>query len=384
MAAGGIVLKRNIVPCKSSLKRGGDLVNKDCTAPATIAHSTSGVARKGHVIHVKLLGAVDPDSAAVALLGGIVGKYTIFKAGRNTVDTDRTRTGRVFSLVVGKRGAHGFQAQVIALGTAVNIQSAARAPVCGVLGKGVAVDVNRCVNAVGVIARAHGTHVNRTADAVRAVVGKGVAFFRVRGTVLPQGTQCKSTATVIDRVVRSNGTTVLGTIVPGEPVVRKVRPGITFHPHSTAAAPTAGGCRGHAVAIKIAAVNIQVNVGVAVAGFPPGGDSAAIAGGGVAGKGAVLHVQAGHLHGVGGFGGVDLNRNRTACGIVAIFYIIGGRVPVKSAAVNRVNRSKVAGFAVVVGVVHCARIPQGRVAPKGTVFQRIFLDIAVKGNRAAA
>lgn len=102
------------------------------------------------------------------------------------------------------------------------------------------------------------------------------------------------------------------------------------------------------------------------------------------GKGAVLHVQAGHLHSVGLVSGVDLNQNRATAGIVAIFYIIGGRVPVKSAAFNRVNRVEHGSFAVVVGVVHCARIPQGRVAPKGTVFQRVFLDIAVKGNRAAA
>ena len=384
MAAGGIALKLDVVPSKDSLKRGGDLVNKDCTAHAIIAHSTSGVARKGHVIHVKPLGAVDPDSAAVALLGGIVGKYTIFKAGRNTIDTDCTRTGRVYSLVAGKRGAHDFQTQVIALGAAVNIQSAARAPVCGVLGKGVAVDVNRCVNAVGVITKAIGTHANRTADAVRAVVGKGVAFVRVRGTVLPQGTQCKSTATVIGRVVRSNGTTVLGTVVPGEHVVRKVRPGIACHPHSTAAAPAAGACRGSTVSVKGAVVNVQINAGIATVSLPPGGDSAAIAGGGVAGKGAVLHVQAGHLHSVGRVSGVDLNQNRAASGIVAIFHIIGGRVPVKSAAFHCVNRVELGSFAVGVGVVHCARVAQGRVARKGTVFQRVFLDIAVKGNRAAA
>ena len=176
----------------------------------------------------------------------------------------------------------------------------------------------------------------------------------------------------------------MGAVVAGKRIGSKVCPGVTAHPHSTTAAPTAVACRGHAVAIKIAAVNIQVNVGVAVAGFPPGRDSAAIAGGGVAGKGAVLHVQAGHLHSVGLVSGVDLNQNRATAGIVAIFYIIGGRVPVKSAAFNRVNRVEHGSFAVVVGVVHCARIPQGRVAPKGTVFQRVFLDIAVKGNRAAA
>ena len=95
-------------------------------------------------------------------------------------------------------------------------------------------------------------------------------------------------------------------------------------------------------------------------------------------------MQAGHLHSVGRVSGVDLNQNRAAAGIVAIFYIIGGRVPVKSAAFHCVNRLELGSFAVVVGVVHCARIPQGRVARKGTVFQRVFLDIAVKGNRAAA
>lgn len=173
----------------------------------------------------------------------------------------------------------------------------------------------------------------------------------------------------------------MGAVVAGKRIGSKVCPGATAHPHSTTAAPTAVACRGHAVAIKIAAVNIQVNAGIAVAGFPPGRDSAAIAGGGVAGKGAVLHVQAGHLHSVGLVSGVDLNQNRATAGIVAIFYIIGGRVPVKSAAFHCVNRVEHGSFAVVVGVVHCARIPQGRVAPKGTVFQRVFLDIAVKGNR---
>ena len=56
-----------------------------------------------------------------------------------------------------------------------------------------------------------------------------------------------------------------------------------------------------------------------------------------------------------------------AAGIVAIFYIVGGRVPVKSAAFHCVNRVELGSFAVGVGVVHCARVAQGRVAPKGAV-----------------
>ena len=126
----------------------------------------------------------------MALLGGIVGKYTIFKAGRNTVDTDCTRTGRVFSLVVGKRGAHDFQAQVIALGAAVNIQSAARTPKGRVTSKAAAINTHRGVNTVGIIAAATCTGADSTAPAVRAIVGKRIRLVRVRGAILPQDTQC--------------------------------------------------------------------------------------------------------------------------------------------------------------------------------------------------
>ena len=236
----------------------------------------------------------------MSLLGAVGGKFAILKAGSNTIDVNRAGIGRMGGLVFGECRADNFKSQVvIALGAAVNIQSAARTPKGRVTSKAAAINTHRGVNTVGIIAAATCTGADSTTPAVRAIVGKRIRLVRVRGAILPQGTQCNDAALVDVIVVRSNGTAEMGAVVAGKRIGSKVCPGATAHPHSTTAAPTAVACRGSTVSVKGAAIHIYVDIGVGVAGLPPGGDSAAKAGGGVAGKGAALYVQLGPLRSIG-------------------------------------------------------------------------------------
>ena len=242
---------------------------------------------------------MDVHSAAVSLLGAVGGKFAIFKAGSNAVEVNRAGIGRMGGLVFGECRADNFKSQVIALGAAVNIQSAAITPKGRVTGKAATINTHRGVNTVGIIAAATCTGADSTTPAVRAIVGKRIRLVRVRGAIPPQGTQCNDAALVDVIVVRSNGTAEMGAVVAGKLIGSKVCPGVTAHPHSTTAAPTAVACRGNTVSVKGAAIHIYVDIGVGVAGLPPGGDSAAKAGGGVAGKGAALYVQLGPLRSIG-------------------------------------------------------------------------------------
>ena len=299
VAAGGIVLKRNTVPCKSSPQRGGDLVNKDCTAPAIIAHSTSGVARKGHVIHVKPLGALDVHSAAVSLLGAVGGKFAILKAGSDAVEVNRTSASRVYSLVAGKCCAYNLKSQVLTLVAAGRKQCATKTPVCSVVLKAAAIDVNGRVNRNRTIAVIIGSTVHSAAIVGRRVVLKGVALGLVDSAIVLQGTQRDNAVLIIIIGMESDSTAKTGAVVSRKSIGRKICRCIAVNERSTAAAPVGVARRGRSVSVKGAAIHIYVDIGVGVAGLPPGGDSAAIAGGGVLGKGAALYVQLGPLRSIG-------------------------------------------------------------------------------------
>ena len=288
-------------------------------------------------------------------------------------------------LIVGKLYADGLKAQVVALGAAGKVQRTAAGPLGGIVGKGAAVHFAGGINAVGVIAAPLCAEKDSAAMTGCRVIGKGVGLALVNGAVRLQSAQRNRAVFIEVAVGELHRAAVTGTVVLGKGVGRKDGVRIAARMHSTATHKGVAYCRRCAVAGKGAAVNIQANAGIGAVGLLPGRNCAAPANGGVAGEGAVLHVEAGRLHRVRrGADGVDLDHDRTTCSVVAGVIVIGGRVPVKSAAFHCVNRVELGSFAVGVGVVHCARVAQGRVAPKGTVFQRVFLDIAVKGNRAAA